>query len=122
AGGDATDHLAVAAQLVVDPGVPVGEEHGALHARLGEVAHLAHRHQPGAEVDHAADLEADVVAQLDAGGEHLDQLVVGEELGEAALDEGGALLDVVDGDGHGAGSGPRGWIRTTDTRFYRPLP
>ena len=87
AGGDPPDQVPVAAELVVDPRVPVGEEDGTVHAGGCEVPDLRHAHQSGAEVRLAGDLEADVMAQLDAGIHQRRQLVHADDLGGVALDE-----------------------------------
>src|ERR1035438_10434317 len=39
-----------------------------------------------------------------------------------SLGVGGSASGLGDGDRNTRGDGPRGWTRTSDTRFYRPLP
>ena len=67
-----------------------------MHAGGSEIAHLRHAHQPGAEMGLAGDLEADVVADLDAGVHERRQFVRAEYLGGVALDKRHAFSGVHD--------------------------
>jgi len=85
--GDAADAVPVAAKLVVDPGVPVGEEDGALDARIDEILDLAHADETRAKMDLTGDLEADVVAQGRVRADEALEVLPGEHFLEVARDQ-----------------------------------
>src|SRR5919206_5058066 len=83
----AADHLAIATELVVDPGVPVGQQDIALRTGIDEVLDFRHAHQTGSQVHESGDLESDVVAQCRPGTQQCDEFVMSEQLFGVALDE-----------------------------------
>ena len=106
--GEPPDAIAIAAQLVVDPGVPVGEQDAAVDPRLLEVADLRHQHQAAAQVDASRDLVADVVLEPLTGRQQRGQLLPGQQLGEVALDERRPAVDLGSGGGGAGHREPRG--------------
>src|SRR6185503_2482379 len=67
--------------------MPVGEEDGALDAGVDEILDLTHADEAGAEMDLAADLEADVMSQRRAGLDELREVGAREHFLEIASDE-----------------------------------
>ena len=91
--GAGLDVAHVAAELVVDVGVPVGPEYGHLEARVAEVPYLL-RHEDPPEVDEPRGLEPYVRSRMLLGLEERPELLIRDGLHRVPGDEGEPLFDV----------------------------